>query len=433
MVIICRSTRRSFIYLLSSKDMVMAQVVKFIIRMKVQYPEKCIKFIRFDDATEFVFSTMKTFLIAQEIEHETCVDYAPSQNGSAEAHIKREQQVARTLIMGCSLPASAWGHAVLHANDVLQFRPAGTMSESPIQLLNGEKPSIAHLRIFGCGVYVPIPPPKRTKLGPQRSLRVYLGYESPSIIQYLEPTTGKMFRARFADCVFDETMFPMVGHPENDTDSKEEKETLAKEVKDMLFKGRPSPLVPDSGPNAARVEELVQQMVNLNKIASRAPDAFSSTQGVTQEVGLCAEGKNQSASIDVGISPSKEVNPRRKVERPLGSMERKPRKRKAIEVSRTRRQNGNDHSIFTLQDAGDRRKNIPNTISGESHPRVAVQDDERPGEKTLGTIIGETHLMSCLQDVQECDPKSLEEAQRQKDWPKWEAAMREELPSLEKR
>jgi hypothetical protein len=179
MVIICRSTRRSFIYLLSSKDLVMAQVVKFIIRMKVQYPENSIKSIRFDNAAEFVSATMKTFLAAQGIEHETCVDYAHSQNGSAEAHIKRVQQVARTLLMGCSLPASAWGHAVLHANDLLQYRPPGDMTESPLQLLNGEEPSIAHLRIFGCGVYVPIPPPKRTKLGPQRSLGVYLGVSVP--------------------------------------------------------------------------------------------------------------------------------------------------------------------------------------------------------------------------------------------------------------
>jgi hypothetical protein len=81
---------------------------------------------------------------------------------------------------------------------------------------------------------------------------------------------GKMFRARFADCVFDETKFPRLGHPEMDADSREEKETISNEVKDMLFKGRPTPLVPDPGPNAARVEELLRQIVNLNKIAVQA-------------------------------------------------------------------------------------------------------------------------------------------------------------------
>jgi hypothetical protein len=98
MVIICKSTRRSFIYLLSSKDLVMTKVVKFIIRMKVQHPENSIKSIRFGNAAEFVSATMKTFLAAQDVEHETCVDYAHSQNGSAEANIKRVQQVAPTLM-----------------------------------------------------------------------------------------------------------------------------------------------------------------------------------------------------------------------------------------------------------------------------------------------------------------------------------------------
>ena len=57
-------------------------------------------------------------------------------------------------------------------------------------------------------VYVPITPPQRTKMGPQRRLRIYVGYESPLIIKYLETSTGDLFTARFADCHFDESDFP---------------------------------------------------------------------------------------------------------------------------------------------------------------------------------------------------------------------------------
>ena len=38
-----------------------------------------------------------------------------------------------------------------------------------------------------------------------------MGFDSPSIIRYLEPLTGDMFTARFADCHFDETVFPSLG------------------------------------------------------------------------------------------------------------------------------------------------------------------------------------------------------------------------------
>ena len=39
---------------------------------------------------------------------------------------------------------------------------------------------------------------------------IYVGFESPSIIKHLEPTTGDLFTARFADCHFNELVFPSV-------------------------------------------------------------------------------------------------------------------------------------------------------------------------------------------------------------------------------
>ena len=44
-------------------------------------------------------------------------------------------------------------------------------------------------------------------MGPQRRLGISLGFDSPSIIKYLEPLTGDVFTARFADCNFNETNF----------------------------------------------------------------------------------------------------------------------------------------------------------------------------------------------------------------------------------
>ena len=71
--------------------------------------------------------------------------------------------------------------------------------------MTGFPPFVSHLQIFGCAVYVPIYPHYRRKLGPQRHLGIYVGFNSPSIIRYLEPTTGNLFTTRFADCQFDES------------------------------------------------------------------------------------------------------------------------------------------------------------------------------------------------------------------------------------
>ena len=40
---------------------------------------------------------------------------------------------------------------------------------------------------------------------------IYVVYESPSIIKYLEPSTRDLFAARFADCHFDEKLYPTLG------------------------------------------------------------------------------------------------------------------------------------------------------------------------------------------------------------------------------
>jgi len=60
---------------------------------------------------------------------------------------------------------------------------------------------------------MPIAPPQRTKMGPQKRLRVYVGYVSLGIIRYLEPQTGELFTARFADCHFNEDEFPALAPP----------------------------------------------------------------------------------------------------------------------------------------------------------------------------------------------------------------------------
>jgi hypothetical protein len=63
------------------------------------------------------------------------------------------------------------------------------------------------MRKFGCIVYAPISPPQRTTMGPYRKMGIYVGYHSSSIIKYLEPMTGDLFTARYANYIFNEDHF----------------------------------------------------------------------------------------------------------------------------------------------------------------------------------------------------------------------------------
>ena len=113
--------------------------------------------------------------------------------------------------MRTKLPIYAWGHAILHAAALVRIRPTANHQQSPFQLVLDQIPNLSHLQVFGYTVQVPIAPPQRTKIGPQRRSGIYIGFDSPSIIKYLEPLTGDVFRARFADYHFDEANFLSLG------------------------------------------------------------------------------------------------------------------------------------------------------------------------------------------------------------------------------
>ena len=131
--------------------------------------------------------------------------------GLTESLIKRIQLIARPLLLRAKLPTSVWGHAILHAVNIIRVIPYAYHKQSSHKLVLGQVPDISHFKIFGSVVYVHISPPQRIKMRPQRRLVIYVGFDSPSIIRYLEPLTGDIFTARYVNCHFDESVFPSLG------------------------------------------------------------------------------------------------------------------------------------------------------------------------------------------------------------------------------
>ena len=208
LVLIYASTRWSHICLLSTRNVAFARLLAQIIRLRAQFPNYPIKKNHLDNASEFTSQAFNDYCMSIGIDVEHPVAYTHTQNGLVESLIKRLQIISRNFLMKSKLPVSAWGHAILHAASLVRIRPTAYHKFSPLQLVLGQQPNIIHLHTFGCAVYVPIAPPQRTKMGPQRRLGIYTGFDSPSIIRYLEPLTGDVFKARFEDCHFNETIFP---------------------------------------------------------------------------------------------------------------------------------------------------------------------------------------------------------------------------------
>ena len=95
-----------------------------------------------DNAAEFSSKAFNEYCMALGINVEHCIPYVHTQNGLAESLIKRIKLVARPLLHNCNLPSSCWGHAVLHAADLIQLRPTAYHTASPLQLVHGNQPNI---------------------------------------------------------------------------------------------------------------------------------------------------------------------------------------------------------------------------------------------------------------------------------------------------
>ena len=73
------------------------------------------------------------------------------------------------MLHGSGLPKSLWGEAVLCFNHTRNRTPTRGLKGgiTPFEAWTGIKPSVYHLRPFGCKVSVHIPDSKRKKLDPK--------------------------------------------------------------------------------------------------------------------------------------------------------------------------------------------------------------------------------------------------------------------------
>ena len=115
-----------------------------IIRLRAQFLDHPIKTIRLDNAGEFSSQTFLDYCMSIGIDVQHPVAHVHSQNGLAESFIKRLQLIARPLLLKSKLPLSAWGHAIIHATNLICLHLTANQYLSPLQLANGYQPNILH-------------------------------------------------------------------------------------------------------------------------------------------------------------------------------------------------------------------------------------------------------------------------------------------------
>eukprot|EP01094_Clydonella_sp_ATCC50884_P020109 TRINITY_DN409_c0_g3_i1.p2 TRINITY_DN409_c0_g3~~TRINITY_DN409_c0_g3_i1.p2 ORF type:complete len:142 (+),score=23.68 TRINITY_DN409_c0_g3_i1:710-1135(+) len=116
--------------------------------------------MRVDNAGELSKGEMAAALSARGVQIQRIDPHSPKMNGRVEAKIRDLTVLTRTLLLAARLPPTFWTFALRHAaylKNVTLTRAVG-VSVTPYEMRFGKRPSLSHLRVFGCSAVVHIAP-----------------------------------------------------------------------------------------------------------------------------------------------------------------------------------------------------------------------------------------------------------------------------------
>jgi Reverse transcriptase (RNA-dependent DNA polymerase)/gag-polypeptide of LTR copia-type/Integrase core domain/GAG-pre-integrase domain len=162
--------------------------------------------LRSDNGGEFTSNKFNLYLQEHGIQRELTAAHTPQQNGVTERRNRVVVESALSMLYSAALPPRLWGAAMTTAVYIRNRSPTSALTlKTPFEAWTGNKPTIAHLRRFGCVAYAQVPSSTRSKLE-NKSLRcIFVGYDFQSRTYLLyRPGFARLIRSR--DVIFDETV-----------------------------------------------------------------------------------------------------------------------------------------------------------------------------------------------------------------------------------
>ena len=159
--------------------------------------------LRTDRGGEYLSSEFNTYCTRQGIQRQFTAAYTPQQNGVAERKNRHLCETMRTLLFDAQLPPILWEEALRTSNYLINRMPHRTLqSSTPLERYSGRKPTISHLRIFGCRSYVHLK--ASNKLQPKSLPSILVGYDDQTkAYRCFDYNRNKILISR--DVAFDET------------------------------------------------------------------------------------------------------------------------------------------------------------------------------------------------------------------------------------
>jgi hypothetical protein len=186
-------TRKSWVYIASTKDQIRPIFSEFRVHVELETGRK-VRIVRCDNGGEYK-GLESIFGILYGILFEYTTAYTPWQNGVPERLNRTLVSTARAMLADARLPPELWGEAVITASYIRNRTPIGLGGMTPEEAYSGKKPSVSHLRAWGCVAYAHLAAEQRDgdKLAPNAVRTALVGY-MPTSKQYrlYNPETKKI-------------------------------------------------------------------------------------------------------------------------------------------------------------------------------------------------------------------------------------------------
>jgi len=173
------ASRYSEIFLEKHKDEALGHFQAFQAREERRSGLKILQWIT-DRGGEFVSKASDAYCKDQGIKHVLTPPRTPQWMGVAE-HLNRQLvENAITIMTAASAPRYLWGEAILYANYTRNRTFHSKVNCTPYEAYFGIKPSVKHLRVFGCLVFAHVHGTLRSKLDVHAERCALMGYDESS-------------------------------------------------------------------------------------------------------------------------------------------------------------------------------------------------------------------------------------------------------------
>ena len=135
---------------------------------------KHIQTLRSDRGGEYLSAEFIKYLSESGITSQYSAPGTPQQNGVAERRNRTLLEMVRSMLSYSDLPFSFWGYALETANYTLNLVPSKSVPLTPSELWTGRKPSLRHIRVWGCPAHVL--KGKTDKLESRTEVCIFIGY-----------------------------------------------------------------------------------------------------------------------------------------------------------------------------------------------------------------------------------------------------------------